>query len=92
MGFFGGQGGNYFFCVQLGCVAILFSLSEDWPGEDFVGKISKLAHSVSMGVKATRISRKVLPKYRVMLHVRLARGDLADPFADASKDCDSEDE
>jgi len=41
--------------------------------EDFVGRISRLAHSVSMGVRSTRISLKVSPKYRVMLHLRLTR-------------------
>lgn len=51
--------------------------------EDFVGKISRLAHSISSGVRSTRLCRKVAPKYRVLLHVRLTRSnqDLQDPFA-----------
>jgi hypothetical protein len=46
--------------------------------EDYVGKISKMAHSVSMGVKSTRLSLKVALKYRHMLHLRLTRGDFDD--------------
>ena len=51
--------------------------------EDFVGRISRLTHSVSMGVKATRLSLKVAPKYRVLLHLRLTRDnlELQDPLA-----------
>lgn len=41
--------------------------------EDFVGKISRLAHSVSMAVRSTRLSLKVTPKYRLLLHLRLTR-------------------
>ena len=46
--------------------------------EDYVGKISHVANSVSMGVKSTRISQKVALKYRHMLHLRLTRGDYND--------------
>lgn len=41
--------------------------------EDFVGKISQLTHSVSMGVRSTNLSMKVSPKYRLLLHLRLTR-------------------
>ena len=41
--------------------------------EDFVGKISKIAHSVSMGTRSTRLSLKVSPKYALVLHLRLTR-------------------
>ncbi len=51
--------------------------------EDYVGKIAKVAHSVSMGVKATRLSIKVSLKYRHLLHLRLTRGDF-DDISDAS--------
>ena len=41
--------------------------------EDFVGKVSRLTHSVSMAVRSTRLSLKVTPKYRLLLHLRLTR-------------------
>ena len=41
--------------------------------EDFVGKISHLANSVSNGVRSTRLSLKVSPKYRILLHLRFTR-------------------
>jgi len=41
--------------------------------EDFVGKISNIAHSVSMGTRSTRLSLKVSPKYALVLHLRLTR-------------------
>lgn len=41
--------------------------------EDFVGKVSKLAHSVMMGVKATKLSGKLLIKYRILLHMQLTQ-------------------
>ena len=42
-------------------------------GEDYVGLISKLAHSVSFGVSSTRLTLKVVPKYRVLVHFLLTR-------------------
>ena len=42
-------------------------------GEDFVGQMSRLTHSVSMGVSATRLSNKVAPKYRILVHLFLTR-------------------
>lgn len=42
--------------------------------EDYVGHTSKMAHSISFGVGATRISTKLCPKYRVhLLHFLLTR-------------------
>ena len=41
--------------------------------EDFVGRMSRLSHSVSMGTKSTKISQKVTPKYRILFHLRLTR-------------------
>ena len=41
--------------------------------EDFVGKMSRLAHSCSFGVSKAKLSRKVLAKYRLMLHIVLHR-------------------
>jgi hypothetical protein len=45
--------------------------------EDFVGRISKLTHSISMGVRATKLSMKVSPKYKLLLHLRLQRSGFA---------------
>ena len=42
--------------------------------EDYVGHISKMTHSISFGVGATRISNKVSAKYRVHIHLLLTRG------------------
>jgi len=44
-------------------------------GEDYVGKISTLAGSVTMSVRSTKLSQKVASKYRHWLHLRLTRGD-----------------
>ena len=41
--------------------------------EDFVGHCARLGHSVSMGVAATKLSTKVMPKYRILLHLLLSR-------------------
>ena len=41
-----------------------------------MGKISRLGHSISMGVRATRLSQKLAPKYSVLLHLRLTRGEM----------------
>ena len=41
--------------------------------EDFVGKISLLTYSISSGVSATKLSQKLSPKYRVLLHLLLTR-------------------
>ena len=41
--------------------------------EDFVGKMSILTASVSPGVSSTRLSLKVAPKYRILLHFLLTR-------------------
>ena len=41
--------------------------------EDFVGQISRLTSSVSMGVSSTRLSLKVAPKYRILVHLFLTR-------------------
>ena len=42
-------------------------------GKDFVGQISRLTHSVSMGVSSTRLSSKVVGKYRLLVHFFLTR-------------------
>ena len=52
-----------------------------WSNEDFVGKISLLTFSVSPGVGASRLSLKVAPKYRVLLHLLLQR----EGFLDSTK-------
>ena len=42
--------------------------------EDYVGKISHIAHSVSMGVRSTKLSQKIVDKYALMLHLCFTRG------------------
>lgn len=45
--------------------------------EDYVGAISRLGHSVSFGLKATRISDKLCQKYMVLLHLHLSKPGFA---------------
>ena len=54
--------------------------------EDFVGKISLLTYSIASGVKAVRLSYKVAPKYRVLLHMLLTRKDFANTVPEFSLD------
>ena len=44
-----------------------------WKGEDFVGQIAKLGHSVSFGVRTTRLSQKLMAKYQILLHLLYTR-------------------
>ena len=46
--------------------------------EDFVGKISRVAHSVSMGVRSTKLSTKLAPNYQLLLHFRFTRQNFVD--------------
>lgn len=41
--------------------------------EDFVGRVSRLAFSVTMSVSSIKICLKVCPKYSFLLHLRLTR-------------------
>ena len=41
--------------------------------EDYVGQISKLAHSTSFGLSSLRLSAKVAAKYLVLLHLQLVK-------------------
>jgi hypothetical protein len=41
--------------------------------EDFVGRVATLAHSVSFGTPARRLSTKIMEKYRLMLHIKYTR-------------------
>ena len=41
--------------------------------EDFVGRVAKVAHSVSFGVAARLLSQKIMAKYRVLLHLLYTR-------------------
>ena len=41
--------------------------------EDFVGRISRMTHSVCMGVKSTHLSAKVGAKCRHFLHLSMER-------------------
>lgn len=54
--------------------------------EDFVGKMSLLTHSISSGVGALRLSIKVAPKYRVLLHLLLTREDFQQTAQNFSED------
>ena len=45
-------------------------------GEDYVGRVSHLAASVSFGVRVTRLWLKIADKYRHWFHLRLTRGDM----------------
>lgn len=53
-------------------------------GEDFVGQVSCLTHSVSMGVSSTRLSSKVVGKYRILVHLFLTRTmqDMVEGYSD----------
>ena len=42
--------------------------------EDYVGTISHIGHSVAMGVRSTKLSEKIMAKYRLMLHLCFTRG------------------
>jgi hypothetical protein len=42
-------------------------------GEDFVGKMSKLAHSVLPGTSCFRVSSALMDKYRIAMHLLFTR-------------------
>lgn len=46
--------------------------------EDYVGKVSKLAHDCTFGCARTNVSRPISWKYRDCVHLRLSRGDFLD--------------
>ena len=48
--------------------------------EDFVGKISKVTASVAMGVKSSKLSLKLAPKYSLLFHLRLTRDGFECPI------------
>ena len=48
--------------------------------EDWVGKISRIAASVVFGTKSTKLSIKLMDKYRFMLYFRLHRPLLDDEY------------
>ena len=50
-----------------------YRIHQNFRAEHFVGQMSQLAHSCSFGVKNTRISLKVVEKYKVLLHLQLTR-------------------
>ena len=45
--------------------------------EDYVGRISQLVFSISPGVRSSKLSFKVGPKYRLLLHFLLTRADFS---------------
>ena len=50
-----------------------FRVHHNFRSEDYVGKVSQLAHSCSFGVKPTRVPAKLVDKYRILLHLHLTR-------------------
>jgi hypothetical protein len=49
-----------------------------YSGEDFVGRMSRLAHTCTPGIAGYRLSHGLLAKYTVGMHIRITRGDHAD--------------
>lgn len=45
----------------------------NWKAEDFAGQVARLSHSVTSGVRSTKMSTKIIPKYGVLLHLQLTR-------------------
>ena len=54
-----------------------FRIHHNFRSEHFVGQISQLGHSCSFGVKSTRVSVKLMEKYRILLHLQLTRPGFA---------------
>ena len=50
-----------------------FRIHQNFRAEDFVGQLSGLAHSVSFGVSAPKLSKKISEKYLALLHLQLTR-------------------
>jgi hypothetical protein len=48
--------------------------------EDFVGKMSRIGGSVAMGVRSTKLSLKLVPKYELLLHFRFTRHSFIDTW------------
>ena len=48
-------------------------LHQNYRAEHFVGQMATLAHSVSFGVKSSRLSSKIAVKYKLLLHLQLLR-------------------
>ena len=46
--------------------------------EDFVGRISVMAHSCCFGVKTTAITAKLMEKYRLLMYIKFSRGHSED--------------
>ena len=44
-----------------------------YSGEDFVGRISRLAHTCLPGLPSFRLSHSIMAKYRIAMHIRLSR-------------------
>ena len=57
----------------------------NFKGEDFVGRISIMAHSISFGVSSTRVSSKLRIKYRLFYHFLLTRS-MEEPVWDSEED------
>ena len=60
-----------------------------WMGEDFVGRMAKVAHSISFGSKTQKLSMRLMPKYKALMHLTLKKVIGPDTHESLS---DSEDE
>lgn len=47
---------------------------------DYVGHISKMCHSCSFGVRSTKLTTKLLPKFRLLVHFLLTASMQIDSF------------
>ena len=50
-----------------------YRMHHNFRAEDYVGRISQLAHSCSFGVKSSRAPAKLMEKYRILLHLQLVK-------------------
>ena len=60
----------------------------NFKSEDFVGQVSKLTHSISMGVSSPKLSSKLMPKYRILFHLLLHRQGCRSHKKRLSKSCE----
>ena len=49
-------------------------------GGDYLGHISKMCHSCSFGVSSTKLTTKLSPKYKLLVHFTLTRSLQVDSF------------
>ena len=54
--------------------------------EDYVGKVSHIAHSVSMEIRSTKLSQTIVAKYSLMVNLCFTRGTGIMDFDNSSDD------